>query len=172
MSESFRIDFITVIILLFGTLYAVWYTNVSDKDELKRDISNRCPQPNLKIETSDKSNPNQQTNQDILDYIDTSNTNKLNMEYEFKVFTLNCWLISILFIYLLVFIFYFFRGISLISKDRLPRMKAIADALLKADYDIVCLQEVWTKTDFFLIRDEVADVLPYAHYFYRFVDIY
>lgn len=48
-------------------------------------------------------------------------------------------------------------------------MNAIADALLAADYDIVCLQEVWTDGDFFLIRDKVVDVLPYSHYFYRYL---
>lgn len=58
------------------------------------------------------------------------------------------------------------------SKDRRPRIAAIADALSKLDYDIVCLQEVWTNGDFLLIKDKVVDVLPYAHYFYRFINFW
>nr|XP_023030149.1 putative neutral sphingomyelinase [Leptinotarsa decemlineata] len=70
------------------------------------------------------------------------------MSLEFKVFTLNCW------------------GIAVVSKDRKKRMQAIAEYLATSHYDVVCLQEVWTDRDFFLIRDKVVGVFPYSHYFY------
>lgn len=46
-------------------------------------------------------------------------------------------------------------------------MVAIAEALVRGNYDIVCLQEVWTDSDFNLIKEKVSGVLPFAHYFYR-----
>lgn len=61
------------------------------------------------------------------------------------------------------------RGIAGVSKNRKQRMKAIADVLAGSNYDVVCLQEVWTNRDFFLIRDKVKNVLPYSHYFYRYI---
>ncbi|KAG5877679.1 hypothetical protein JTB14_003834 [Gonioctena quinquepunctata] len=70
------------------------------------------------------------------------------MNLEFKIFTLNCW------------------GIAVISKDRKKRMQAIAEYLATSHYDVVCLQELWTDRDFFLIRDKVVGALPYSHYFY------
>lgn len=70
------------------------------------------------------------------------------MEIEFKIFTLNCW------------------GIPVVSKDIKPRMKSIAEHLVSARYDMVCLQEVWTESDYNLIRDKVGAAYPYSHYFY------
>lgn len=67
---------------------------------------------------------------------------------ELQVFTLNCW------------------GIPCVSKDRKPRMRAIAEALAARTYDIVCLQEVWSEDDFNLIKDATLTVLPHSHYFY------
>lgn len=67
---------------------------------------------------------------------------------ELQVFTLNCW------------------GIPCVSKDRKPRMRAIAEALANQTYDIVCLQEVWSDDDFNLIREATLAVLPHSHYFY------
>lgn len=61
-----------------------------------------------------------------------------------------------------------FRGIPFVSKDRTARMKAIAEELASGKYDIVCLQEVWTVSDFNLIRDGVKSSLPYSHYFHRY----
>lgn len=79
----------------------------------------------------------------------------LAMEFEFKVFTLNCW------------------GIPVVSRDRPKRMQAIADYLSEGlCYDIVCLQEVWSESDFCLIKTKTAKVYPYSHYFYRFVWIH
>lgn len=62
----------------------------------------------------------------------------------------------------------FARGIPFVSKDRTARMKAIAEELASGKYDIVCLQEVWTVSDFNLIRDGVKSSLPYSHYFHRY----
>lgn len=50
-------------------------------------------------------------------------------------------------------------------------MAAIAEVLACGNYDIVCLQEVWTDSDFNLIKEKVSGVLPYAHYFYRYLTI-
>ncbi|KAF5277596.1 hypothetical protein FQA39_LY06089 [Lamprigera yunnana] len=70
------------------------------------------------------------------------------MEVEFKILTLNCW------------------GIPVVSKDIKPRMQAIAEHLASTQYDMICLQEVWTIVDYNLIKDRVNNVYPYSHYFY------
>lgn len=70
------------------------------------------------------------------------------MILDFKVFTLNCW------------------GLAIVSKNRKNRIKAIAKFLSNSQYDVVCLQELWVDRDYNLIKDEVAEVLPYSHYFY------
>ena len=45
-----------------------------------------------------------------------------------SVFSLNCW------------------GIGCgVSRDRVVRMRAIGQHLADSDYDIVCLQEVWSR---------------------------
>jgi len=70
------------------------------------------------------------------------------MEAEVTLFTLNCW------------------GLGLgISKDRNERMQDIGEFIAKQDYDIVFLQEVWKHTNFLTIKNLVASVLPYSHYF-------
>lgn len=55
----------------------------------------------------------------------------------------------------------------MVSKDRKLRMHSIAEVLVKNYYDIVCLQEVWSDSDFNMIKEKVSGVLPYSHYFYR-----
>ncbi|CAH2002450.1 unnamed protein product [Acanthoscelides obtectus] len=72
------------------------------------------------------------------------------MSLIFKIFTLNCWGIPI----------------PLICKDRQDRINAIGDALASNSYDVVCLQEVWSDRDYFLIKEKVSGVLPYSHYFH------
>lgn len=64
----------------------------------------------------------------------------------------------------------FSRGIPFISKDRDVRVAAIAEELSGGAYDVVSLQEVWSLDDFDLIRQRTIDVLPYSHYFHRFLD--
>lgn len=61
----------------------------------------------------------------------------------------------------------FIRGIPYISKNRMDRMKAIADQLCSGDYDIVCLQEVWLIRDYKMIKAATREKLPHTHYFYR-----
>lgn len=55
----------------------------------------------------------------------------------------------------------------MVSKQRKPRMQAIAEVLATSQYDVVCLQEVWTDGDFTLIRDKIIGTYPFSHYFYR-----
>nr|CAG4640624.1 EOG090X00X3 [Eulimnadia texana] len=70
------------------------------------------------------------------------------MDLELVILTLNCW------------------GILGISKDRKPRMAAIAKELLSGNYDFVFLQEVWVKSDYEFIAKQVSSVLPYSYYFH------
>lgn len=54
------------------------------------------------------------------------------------------------------------------SKDRNVRMNAIGNFLADNDgYDVISLQEVWSETDYQLIRKIAEKSLPFAHYFYR-----
>ena len=50
--------------------------------------------------------------------------------------------------------------------DRQLRIEAIATFLAHSDYDIVFLQEVWTKSDQKLIKEACKKVLPYATTFH------
>ncbi|KAG8982818.1 phospholipase C type enzyme, partial [Tulasnella sp. 427] len=58
------------------------------------------------------------------------------------------------------------RGLKYVSKDRQPRIQAIAEVLSASDYDIVCLQELWVHADFELIRNRVSKSLPYVKFFF------
>lgn len=71
------------------------------------------------------------------------------MELDFSIFTLNLW------------------GIPAgIAKNVSERISAICDLLLIKDYDCVCLQEVWTKSQYEGIKQNLINVLPYSHYFF------
>ncbi|KAI5645139.1 endonuclease/Exonuclease/phosphatase family domain-containing protein [Phthorimaea operculella] len=70
------------------------------------------------------------------------------MEISLNVFTLNCW------------------GIPVVSKNRKERFEALTRYLLRSSHDIVCLQEVWSETDYLQFKQKLRDVLPYSHYFY------
>ncbi|XP_066602225.1 putative neutral sphingomyelinase [Prorops nasuta] len=72
----------------------------------------------------------------------------VNNQVSLKVLTLNCW------------------GIPYVSKNRRARMTAIAEKLLADDYDVVCLQEVWSYNDFKMMKATVLECLPHSHYFY------
>ncbi|OAD62358.1 Putative neutral sphingomyelinase [Eufriesea mexicana] len=69
-------------------------------------------------------------------------------EVSINILTLNCW------------------GIPYISQNRSARMTAIAEKLATENYDIICLQEVWSINDFKMIRAKTQEQLPYSHYFY------
>lgn len=62
-----------------------------------------------------------------------------------------------------------FRGIPLVSQDRAVRIDAISSVLSSGKYDLVSLQEVWSEENYHTIRDKVKAVLPYSHYFYRYI---
>lgn len=67
---------------------------------------------------------------------------------EVTALTLNCW------------------GIAGISKDRRPRIEAIAQELSTGKYDFVFLQELWVEDDYQFIATKVSKVLPHTHYFH------
>ncbi|XP_051176824.1 putative neutral sphingomyelinase isoform X2 [Leptopilina boulardi] len=69
-------------------------------------------------------------------------------EITLKVLSLNCW------------------GIPYVSKNRTARMDAIADKLINDEFDIVCLQEIWSILDFKMFKSRTQEQLPYSHYFY------
>ncbi|XP_014479972.1 PREDICTED: putative neutral sphingomyelinase isoform X2 [Dinoponera quadriceps] len=72
----------------------------------------------------------------------------MTSETSANILTLNCW------------------GIPYVSKHRTARMSAIAETCASREYDIICLQEVWSESDFKTIKAKVQEVLPYSHYFY------
>ncbi|WWC87756.1 uncharacterized protein L201_002648 [Kwoniella dendrophila CBS 6074] len=57
-------------------------------------------------------------------------------------------------------------GLAIISKDRLIRIKAIAEHLASSNYDIVCLQELWVYKDFEIVREAVRRNLPFSRFFH------
>lgn len=61
----------------------------------------------------------------------------------------------------------YFRGIPYVSPNRSARMTAIADKFVTENYDIICLQEIWSINDFKMIKAKTQEQLPYSHYFYR-----
>lgn len=69
-------------------------------------------------------------------------------------------------------------GLKFISKDRTPRIAAIAEYLAThaeptsvpgTGFDIVCLQECWVQKDFDTIKTACKDVFPYSRYFHTYV---
>ncbi|KAG8976036.1 phospholipase C type enzyme [Tulasnella sp. 425] len=73
---------------------------------------------------------------------------------QIKVLSLNCWQVLQR------------LGLKYVSKDRQPRIQAIAEVLSASDYDIVCLQELWVHADFQYIRSRVSKTLPNAKFFF------
>ncbi|WVW80018.1 hypothetical protein I302_101991 [Kwoniella bestiolae CBS 10118] len=57
-------------------------------------------------------------------------------------------------------------GLAIISKDRLIRIKALAEYLASSNYDIVCLQELWVYKDFEIVREQVRRNLPFSRFFH------
>lgn len=53
-----------------------------------------------------------------------------------------------------------------ISADKSRRIEAIGRAIASSNYDVICLQELWMKTDFNTIKSYVKHSHPYHHYFY------
>ena len=73
---------------------------------------------------------------------------------QLRVFSLNCW------------------GLKFVSKDRRERVDAIAAALANAEYDVICLQEIWVFADYERVRDAAAARLPHSKFYYRCVGYY
>ncbi|KAJ3973937.1 inositol phosphophingolipids phospholipase C [Lentinula raphanica] len=74
-------------------------------------------------------------------------------EQELTILTLNCW------------------GLKFVSKNRRERVVAIADELANTEeYDIVTLQELWVYSDFEYVRESVGKYLPYAKFFYSWLN--
>ncbi|KAL7419697.1 phospholipase C type enzyme [Cryptotrichosporon argae] len=57
-------------------------------------------------------------------------------------------------------------GLAFVAKDRPARIRAIADYLASAPYDVVCLQEIWIYADFEVVRDAVLPSLPFSRFFH------
>ncbi|ORY87097.1 Endonuclease/exonuclease/phosphatase [Protomyces lactucae-debilis] len=70
------------------------------------------------------------------------------MPDELEIVSLNCW------------------GLKYISELTDERIAHIADELANGTSDIVCLQEIWQRRHWRLLRDRVKDRLPHSKYFY------
>ncbi|KAK0246118.1 inositol phosphophingolipids phospholipase C [Armillaria nabsnona] len=70
------------------------------------------------------------------------------VETQLRVLTLNCW------------------GLKYVSKNRLERIRAIANELSNADYDVITLQELWVFSDYVHVRESVSKRLPHSKFFY------
>lgn len=59
-------------------------------------------------------------------------------------------------------------GLNIISKQRVPRIKAISTQLLSGpSYDFVCLQEIWYESkDWRFLKQALVSRYPYAKFFY------
>lgn len=69
-----------------------------------------------------------------------------------RVVTLNCWALP--------------QPWPIGSKDRHYRIAKIIEALLKDDYDIVALQEVWGEKDYDRISSSIKGSYPFSFYFH------
>ncbi|CAF2401120.1 unnamed protein product [Rotaria sp. Silwood2] len=58
-------------------------------------------------------------------------------------------------------------GVHYVAKLIDKRIQALINHLIspEGDYDIIGLQEVWSKTDYLYIRDQIKIIYPYSHYF-------
>ncbi|KAF8665421.1 hypothetical protein AX16_000440 [Volvariella volvacea WC 439] len=67
---------------------------------------------------------------------------------QLRILTLNCW------------------GLKFISKYRQERYNGITEEILKGNYDIVTLQEIWVFSEYQQVRTKLASRLPHAKFFY------
>ncbi|KAI0989045.1 hypothetical protein GJ496_009100 [Pomphorhynchus laevis] len=68
--------------------------------------------------------------------------------FNIKVLTFNVW------------------GIPIIAKKKNERLIKIGEELIRKQFDITALQEVWMYSDFIRIRDALKSRYIYAHYFH------
>ncbi len=59
------------------------------------------------------------------------------------------------------------RGVPIVAKNRVIRLKAIANYIKSSDADIVGLQEIWIRDDYVLLCEQVQPEFPYYYYFRR-----
>ncbi|CAJ0930012.1 unnamed protein product, partial [Mesorhabditis belari] len=52
------------------------------------------------------------------------------------------------------------------SADRRFRLEKLADALLKGEYDVIGLQELWSEYDYLDLAERVQAAYPFSHYFH------
>ncbi|XP_053975647.1 putative neutral sphingomyelinase isoform X1 [Hylaeus volcanicus] len=69
-------------------------------------------------------------------------------EVSLNILDLNCW------------------GIPYVSQNRKARMEAIGEKFAVENYDIICLQEVWSVRDFKMLKAKTQEQLAYSHYFH------
>lgn len=51
---------------------------------------------------------------------------------------------------------------TLYNQEPLPRLRALAEVLTGSDYDVVCLQELWSPRSYALVRSLTRTSYPYA----------
>ncbi|CAJ0574432.1 unnamed protein product, partial [Mesorhabditis spiculigera] len=71
---------------------------------------------------------------------------------QLRVATFNCWALP--------------QPWPIGSSDRKHRLQRLADELLKDEYDIVGLQELWSEYDYLDLAERTQTVFPYSHYFH------
>uniref|UniRef100_A0A7E4USR3 sphingomyelin phosphodiesterase n=1 Tax=Panagrellus redivivus TaxID=6233 RepID=A0A7E4USR3_PANRE len=69
-----------------------------------------------------------------------------------NIATLNCWALP--------------QPWPIGSSDRRLRLDALVEVLRQSDYDIVCLQELWSEDDFLDIADRTSHLFRHKHYFH------
>ncbi|KAF9515928.1 hypothetical protein BS47DRAFT_1327877 [Hydnum rufescens UP504] len=69
-------------------------------------------------------------------------------EDQIRVLSFNCW------------------GLKYVARNRVERLRAIADKLSTAPYDVICLQELWVSADYQLLHLKLTPSLPFAKFFY------
>uniref|UniRef100_A0A0N5AQ02 sphingomyelin phosphodiesterase n=1 Tax=Syphacia muris TaxID=451379 RepID=A0A0N5AQ02_9BILA len=69
-----------------------------------------------------------------------------------RVLTLNCWALP--------------QPWPIGSKDRHYRIMKLIEALLRTEYDIVALQEIWGENDYDQINSNIKRAYPYSFYFH------
>ena len=53
---------------------------------------------------------------------------------------------------------------GILANDKRKRIQAICQALCGIKYDVICLQEIWTKSDYKEIKKNITECFPYHYY--------
>jgi sphingomyelin phosphodiesterase 2 len=92
-------------------------------------------------------------------------------ETHINLFTLNCWQVHLC-TELVQNSDNQLRGLKYVSKHRSERIRAIAQFLEDAPFDIVTLQELWVYADYDIVRSRISQYLPFSKFFYRCIPAY